>query len=340
MWPRQVEFYGNGSWRNDSADMSKPPRDKLIANKYELIEPAGEGGMASVWKGLTHGADGFTKQVAIKRVLPGLAADNKFAHMFVEEARVVSDLQHPNIVQVHDFDRDELGNYFIVMEWVEGLDLSRYVRAYNRVGETASWAYVAAIGIEVLRALQAAHERVDAEGQPAPVIHRDVTPSNILLATNGIVKLADFGLARAMDRASMTKPGTVKGKLAYMAPEVMHGERASERSDIYCLGIVLWESLTGKQLFAGGSDLDVVMRVREGKIPNLAEERDDLPASLVEVAHCALSRDKDERFESAREMQRALASILRTHPEPTDSEPLSRSIRQAIGMLPSSALQA
>ncbi|MEM9189166.1 MAG: serine/threonine-protein kinase [Myxococcota bacterium] len=312
---------------------------RRIAGKYELVEPVGEGGMASVWKGLTHGAAGFTRTVAIKRVLPSLSGDTKFAALFVEEARVVSDLQHPNIVQIHDFDQDELGSYFIVMEWVEGIDLARYVRSYNRVGDTTPWPYVAAVGIEVLRALTHAHERITAEGELAPVIHRDVTPSNILLGTNGIVKLADFGLARAMDRVSMTKPGTVKGKLAYMAPEVMHGQKASNRSDIYCLGICLFESLTGRRLFTGTSDLDLVMKVREGKIPDLGALRTDLPSSLVEIVNCALAKEPVDRFESAREMQRAIAAVLRTHPEPTDAEPLGRSVRLAIEQLPSSAMR-
>lgn len=309
----------------------------LLVGKYELLEPAGEGGMASVWRALTHGAEGFTKKVAVKRVLPGLARDTKFAQMFVEEARVVSDLQHPNIVQVHDFDRDEEGNYFIVMEWVEGLDLGRYIRAYLRVGERTRWDYCAAIGIEALRALAAAHDREDDDGNPAPVIHRDVTPSNILIGRNGVVKLADFGLARATDRASMTKPGTVKGKLSYMAPEVLTGQKANFRTDIYCLGIVLWEALAGRRLYAGGTDLDVIMRVREGKVPALTEVRDDVPSVLAEIVHCALEKEPQARFSAAGEMQRALAAILRQHPERTDATEIGRSVQAAIAALPTSA---
>ncbi|RLB45890.1 MAG: hypothetical protein DRJ42_28940 [Deltaproteobacteria bacterium] len=179
-------------------------RGRKIGGKYQLIEPLGEGGMATVWKGLTLGAEGFTRRVAIKRVLPELAHDKKFTAMFVEEARVVSELAHPNIVQVHDFDHDAEGNYFIVMEWVDGLDLQQWMSAYKTAGERTPWHYVAAIGIEVLRGLSAAHERIDSLGRPSPVIHRDVTPNNILVGRNGIVKLADFGLARATDRASMT----------------------------------------------------------------------------------------------------------------------------------------
>ena len=305
-------------------------RGRKIAGKYQLTEPLGEGGMAMVWKGLTLGAAGFSRRVAIKRVLPELAHDTKFAAMFVEEARVVSELAHPNIVQVHDFDHDDDGNYFIVMEYVDGLDFEKWIDAYRRAEEEPPWHYTAAIGIEVLRALSAAHERRDSLGRPSPVIHRDVTPTNILLGKNGIVKLADFGLARATDRASMTKPGTVKGKLAYMAPEVLSGKPATAKSDIFCLGIVMWEALVGRRLYSGKTDLDIIMKAREAHVPSLAESRDDIPAALAEVIHASLVKDPNHRFESAREMLRALASILRAQPEPTDSEPLAASVRKAL----------
>ncbi|MCA9581202.1 MAG: serine/threonine protein kinase [Myxococcales bacterium] len=318
--------------------MSGPSKNPFVQNwiagKYELIEPAGEGGMASVWKGLTHGAAGFTRKVAIKRVLPGLAKDAKFVTMFVEEARVVSELQHPNIVQIHDFDSDEWGAHFIVMEWVEGLDLGRYARSFREAGERTPWHYLSAITLEMLRALGAAHERIDRHGHPAPVYHRDVTPSNILLGENGIVKLADFGLARAMDRGRLTQPGVVKGKLAYLAPELVMGDRATALTDVYAVGIVLWETLTGARLFAGGKDTDVIRRVRDGAIPPLTEYRDDLPEELMDIVRCALAKFPEDRFQSAREMQLALAGLLRGHHERTDAEPLARSVRLALSRLP------
>lgn len=313
--------------------MKNPFETKWIAGKYELIEPAGEGGMASVWRGATHGAAGFTRSVAIKRVLPTLAKDENFVTMFVEEARVVSELQHPNIVQVHDFDRDDWGSYFIVMEWVDGLDLGRYVKSFKVGSEKTPWHYIAAIGIEVLRALGAAHERFDRDGAPAPVFHRDVTPTNILLGTNGIVKLPDFGLARAADRGRITQPGIVKGKLAYLSPELVLGEKASVRSDIYSLGIVLWEALTQVRLFAGGKDVDVIRRVKEGYVPPVTDYRGDVPHEFIEILNLALAKFPDERFASAGEMQRSLSSLLRTQQEPTDAEPLSRSVRLAIRRL-------
>jgi serine/threonine-protein kinase len=298
-----------------------------IAGKYELVAPVGEGGMASVYRGLTHGAAGFECRVAIKRVLPNLAEDAAFVAMFVEEARVASELQHPNIVQVHDFDRDESGRYFIVMEWIEGIDLYGWLTSFG--GAPTPWHEVAAIGVEMLRGLGAAHERVDANGTPAPVIHRDVSPQNVLLSVQGIVKIADFGLARAADRNTMTAPGTVKGKLGYMAPELIKRQPASPKSDLYGVGIVLWEALTGKRLY-GGDAMDQVKKIMGNQVPQLREVRPDLPLPLTEVVHTALSFNPADRFERAEEMQRALAALTKNHTEPTDDRALARSIRDAI----------
>jgi serine/threonine-protein kinase len=305
----------------------------ILAGKYQLIAPVGEGGMASVWRARTLGASGFSRKVAVKRVLSSLSRSPSFAAMFLEEARVVADLQHPNIVQVHDFDKDAHGNYFIVLEWVEGIDLRQYVRAHERIQQPTTWHLVTAIGVEVLRALGAAHGRLDESGRSVPVIHRDVNPANILLGVNGIVKLADFGLARASDRGSMTDPGIVKGKVSYLAPELVAGKSASAKSDLYGVGIVLWEALTQKRLFVGRSLPDTAMQVLNGQVPRLETERSDLPEALCEAVHTALSREPENRFDSAQEMLRALTAILRVHPEPTDAAPLAWSVRRSMALL-------
>ena len=192
---------------------------ELLGGKYEVLELAGEGGMAKVYRGQTHGAAGFTRPVAIKRVLAPLSQNPEFLKMFVEEARVISELDHPNIAQIHDFDRDRTGEYYLVLEWVDGLTLLEWRQAYREHGNHVPWNLTAAIGIEVLEALHAAHEHEDQHGKPAPIFHRDVTPQNVMLSSCGVVKLTDFGLARAMDRSSITKPGVVKGKISYLAPE-------------------------------------------------------------------------------------------------------------------------
>ena len=193
---------------------------ELLGGKYEVLELAGEGGMAEVYRGQTHGAGGFTRPVAIKRLMAPLSHNPEFLKMFVEEARVVSELDHPNIAQIHDFDRDRNGEYYLVLEWVDGLTLWQWRQAHREHGHHVPWNLTAAIGIEVLDALHAAHERRDQDGKPAPVFHRDVTPQNVMLSSCGVAKLTDFGLARAMDRAAITKPGFVKGKPSYLAPDL------------------------------------------------------------------------------------------------------------------------
>jgi serine/threonine-protein kinase len=322
---------------------TKPPNDRftpspatLLSGKYEAVSPVGRGGMASVWLGYTHGEAGFRRKVAIKRVLTHLHSDEKFEAMFVEEARVVADLNHPNIVSVHDFGREPEGGYFIVMEWVEGVSLTDYVKAYARAGKPTEWPLVAAICIEVLRAMSAAHSRTEASGRPVPVIHRDVTPSNILVGLNGVVKLADFGLARAMDRPRMTDPGVVKGKVAYVAPELLENAKPDPRCDVYSLGVVLWEALSGKRLFGGErTEIDTALRILQGNVAPVSEVRSDLPRELVAIVSQATARVPRERFQRATDMIDALAGLLRKQPGATDAPAIARSVRSAKSWLTS-----
>lgn len=306
--------------------MAHPDAGKRLANKYELLHLAGEGGMAEVFRAVTHGAAGFQRPVAVKRVLEHLCDNPEFVSMFVEEARVVSELQHPNIVQIHDFDRDDAGSYFLVMEWIEGASLLDWSVGYERAGDKTPWPLVSAIGIEVLKALSAAHERRDSNDEKKPIFHRDVTPQNILMARTGIVKLSDFGLARAMDRARMTQPQMVKGKLSYLCPELTHGADPSPQTDIFGLGIVLWEVLTGRKLFVGDGPLQVLQAVREAKVPALSVERPDIPEALATAVHRALAQDPKKRYKSARSMVRALANLLRMTPESTSADVIAKSV--------------
>ena len=309
--------------------MSRDRPGKIIAGRYELMEPAGEGGMAVVWRAKLLGAGKFARPVAVKRIHAAKGADGHFVKLFEEEARVGAGLQHPNIVQIMDFGVDDVGDYFLVMEWVEGLDFHHWVRSFPRGMDVTPWPLVTAIGIEVCRGLGAAHERVTEEGEMSPIIHRDVSPSNILLGTNGTVKLTDFGLARAMDRASMTRPNVIKGKLAYCAPELITGAKADGHSDMFAVGVVMWEALAQQRLFTGKNDLEVLLSVRKGEIQRLSELRSDLPAALEMAIHNALEPDPGDRFETMKSMARALSSILHQYPEPVDAEPLGRSVRAA-----------
>lgn len=302
----------------------------MLAGKYELVQPLGRGGMAVVWRGIAHGASGFARPVAIKRIEEQVIGFAEVAEMFVEEARVGALLSHPNIVQVFDFGKDEEGHYFLVTELVNGLHLGQWVKSYvEHAQRETPWPLVAAIGIEMLRGLEAAHSRKDPDGNASPILHRDVTPPNILLDVSGIVKLADFGLARAMDRAQMTRPNIVKGKLSYLAPELILGDAPSPASDLFSVGIVMWEALVGERLFNAGSDVDVVAQVRDAKVPLLTFKRPNLPMALSSAVHRALEKDPARRFRSARDMLEALTDVLRVLPDSTDAMALGKSVREA-----------
>ncbi len=304
----------------------------LFADRYELRELAGTGGMAEVWRAEQRGAAGFARPVGLKRILPSYASKDEFVRMFIEEARICAQLMHPNIVQIYDFGY-ERGSYFLVMEWVEGLNLARLLDGYENQDLIAPWPVVAAISIESLKALGAAHERLDQEGVPAPVIHRDVTPPNILIGVNGIVKLSDFGLARAMDRARLTDPDIIKGKMAYLAPELTHGAEASVQSDLYALGVTMWQALTGRRLFEGDTNAIVFLAAREAEIPPITDLRPDLPAELVTTVHTALAREPGDRYPTAAAMQRSLTQLLRRSPVHTDARLLAQAVNEARDVL-------
>jgi serine/threonine-protein kinase len=286
-------------------------RGRRVAGKYELIEIAGEGGMAVVWRARMHGAAGFARPVAVKKMKQSLINQRTHVAMFVEEARVGAELTHPNVVQVVDFVEDTDNTFCLVTEWVEGIDLARFLRAYRARRERMSWALATALGVGALRGLSAAHERCTMMGELSPVIHRDVSPQNILLGVNGVVKISDFGLARARDRLqSLTAPGMVKGKISYLAPEVARGLPASPMTDLFAMGSVLWEALAGRALFDGAADRDVFRKIHQGEIQPLGTERSGLPERLVRVIHRALAVEPAERFPSARAMAHELASVL------------------------------
>jgi serine/threonine-protein kinase len=309
---------------------------QLVHGRYELLELAGHGGMAKVYRAVTRGAAGFQRPVALKRIREQLTANTEFVRMFIEEARVGSELDHGNIVQVHDFGVDHAG-YFLVMEWVDGVHVGQYMDVLAKRGQAFPWRHAAAIGAQVLSALSAAHLRVDAHGNPAPVIHRDVTPQNILLSVTGVAKLTDFGLARAMDRVSMTAPDVVKGKLSYLAPELVLGDPATVRTDLYSLAIVLWEALAGERLFWGETASERVRKAREAEIPPLEKLRPSLPPALLAIIARALARSPTERFETAEAMHDALLRCLLDQPvSPRELAQATIDIRVASGLSPRS----
>jgi serine/threonine protein kinase len=284
----------------------------IIDGKYELMELAGEGGMASVYRAQVKGAAGFSRTVAIKKIKSEFRAIRNYTDMFIEEARVGAELAHPNIVQVYDFCADDQGSYYIVMEWVEGTDLGTFVKLYEEHGSHVPWPLVVAASIGTLRGLGAAHERRRPDGTPAPIVHRDVSPHNILVGNNGVAKLTDFGLARARDRVfSLTAPGTVKGKLSYLSPEVALGGEATAQSDLFAMGAVMWEALAGQRLFDGRSDLEVFKLIRQCVVRPLRDHRPDLPPELIAVVNSALVREPEQRLASANTFAFMLGEVLK-----------------------------
>jgi len=243
---------------------------------------------------------------------PHLTETRTYVEMFFEEARVGSTLNNPNIPQVYDCLEEE-GDYYLVMEWVEGIDLGSYIRYLNERARKPRWELIAAVGIGMLRGLAAAHERTTDDGELAPVIHRDVSPHNVLLSVKGQVKLIDFGLSLARDRGkTTTDPGVVKGKMAYLSPGVVAGERPTPATDQFSVGTVLWESLVGRRLFEGKNDFEVYKRMRDARIQPLRPLRPDIPKSFVNVVMRALSPHEEDRYSSVREMARQLGIVLKS----------------------------
>lgn len=287
-------------------------RVRIRNGRYELLEVAGRGGMAVVWRATQHGDVGFERTVAVKQMHDHLTESQLYIDMFAEEARVCAAMQNPNMAQVYDFVRED-GEYYLVMEWIDGIDLGSLIRHFSAMGSRVPWEICAAVGVGVLRALADVHERIDAKGNPCPVLHRDISPHNILITTRGMVKLIDFGLCLAADRKTeTTEPGVVKGKMSYLSPEVVQGQVSTARSDQFSVASVLWESLAGRKLFDGETDFDVYAKIRDGQIAPIRPLRKDLPRSMVGVLQKSLAADPANRFSSVREMGRELSAVLKT----------------------------
>ncbi len=272
--------------------------------RYAVDRLIGKGGMAEVYKARMTIAEGIERSVALKRVLPQLAKDPAFLGMFLDEARLSMLLHHQNIVQVFDAGKGADG-YFLVMEYVEGLDLGHLSGAGGQ--RTPFDPRIAAfIVAEVCQALEYAHTRKTADDRPLGVIHRDVSPKNILISREGEVKLADFGLAKASSHAMRTQPGIVKGKIGYLSPEQLEGQTPDHRADVFACGIVLWELTAGRKLFEAPSDVETLMLIKKGLIPPLRDALPDVDPVFESVVMQALARHREHRFPSARALGEAL----------------------------------
>jgi eukaryotic-like serine/threonine-protein kinase len=286
--------------------MSEPPR---IIGRYELHAKIASGGMATVHLGRLTGAVGFARTVAIKRLHPHFTEDPDFVSMFMDEARLAARIRHPNVVPTLDVVEAD-GELFVVMEYVQGETLARLRRTMIAKRERVPLPVAAAIFSGVLHGLHAAHEAKNERGEPLGIVHRDVSPQNIIVGVDGTPRVLDFGVANASGRLQTTREGQLKGKLSYMAPEQVQGAKTTRQTDVYAAGVVLWETLTNQRLFQEENDAAVLNKILAGNYPALESRVEGLPPALVDVVKRAMSLEAAQRFATAREMATALGSAV------------------------------
>jgi len=290
---------------------SNPPAQTLVPgqllDRYELLCPVAQGGMAQVWVARLQGKLGFEKLVAVKTLIAGQASQDRFEQMFLDEASIISKIRHPNVAQVMDLGQMS-GIIYLVLEWIDGDSLSALRRAAHSKGEKMPLAIVLRLIADACSGLHAAHELKNDRGEPLNVVHRDVSPSNVLVSTSGEVKVIDFGVAKAQERLSPeTAAGVIKGKVAYMSPEQALGKAIDRRSDVWATGIMLYHLLAGRTPYEAENQMATLHRVVQGHPP---EPIRGIPQEVADITYTALSYSPDGRFASADEMQRALQSAL------------------------------
>ena len=285
----------------------------FVVGRYALFDEIAAGGMATVHFGRLVGPVGFSRTVAIKRLHPQFAKDSEFSAMFLDEARLASRIQHPNVVATVDV-VEMTGELLLVMEYVAGEALSKLIRAAGRRGDYLPFDIVSASIVGMLHGLHAAHEAKSEKREALNIVHRDVSPQNCLVGIDGISRVLDFGVAKAAMRSQSTQDGQMKGKLSYMSPEQLSGKEVDRRTDVFAAGVVLWESLCGRRLFAGSDAGEILGKVLHQPIPEPKEFRSDIPEVLNAVVMKALDRDVETRYQSAREFAIALEEAVAPAP--------------------------
>jgi hypothetical protein len=302
--------------------------------RYTIVRRIGAGGMAELYLARSRGIGGFDKLLALKLVLPHVADDPEFIEMFLDEARLAATLDHANIAQVVDIGR--VGNdHFYAMEYVHGLDLREITRG---VPGPLPIEIALTIVLAVAAGLHHAHERCGHDGRPLGVVHRDVSPSNVLVTYDGVVKLVDFGIARAAARAQSTQAGVIKGKRGYMSPEQCRGDAVDRRSDVFGLGILLWELTVGQRLFGGDSDYAAMSKIVFGMVPDPRQIVPDYPPALAEIAMRALQRDAEHRPPTAQALALELEQFVQSSGLRTSNHMLAAFIAAKLGTVPQPTL--
>jgi serine/threonine-protein kinase len=281
--------------------------------RYAIFNEVASGGMATVHLGRLIGPVGFSRTVAIKRLHSHFAKDPEFAPGFVDEARLAARIHHPNVVPIIDV-LNEDGELSLVMDYVEGESLARLLRRASSLKQDVPLAVVSAIMCGTLYGLHAAHEAVNERGEPMHLVHRDVSPQNVLVGSDGLPRLVDFGVAKAAQRIQTTAEGQVKGKVAYMAPEQLRGAEVTRQTDIYAAGVVIWELITGSRLFQSDNPAHLMTKILEDEIPPPSSTRSGCPDELDRIVMRATSRKLEDRYETAREMAHELQAACAPAP--------------------------
>jgi serine/threonine protein kinase len=280
-------------------------------DRFELVAELASGGMATVYLARLGGVAGFQRFVAIKRLHPHLARESEFVDMFLDEARLAARIHHPNVVPIVEIGESQQG-YYLVMEYIEGDTAARLLARSTQAGHKLPAPIGLRIVLDALTGLHAAHELRDDERRPLQLVHRDVSPQNILVGVDGVTRITDFGVARAATRLSTTRSGQLKGKLAYMAPEQARGGEIDRRADIFAMGAVMWEMLAAKRLFKGEGEAETLNRVLFEPIPSLRAFEPSTPPAIEQICMCALSREVTRRFATAADMADALEKTARS----------------------------
>ncbi|HVU52218.1 MAG TPA: serine/threonine-protein kinase [Polyangia bacterium] len=302
----------------------------MADSRYRITERVAAGGMAEVFRGVAESLQGFKKNIAIKRILPSLTKNKKFVAMFLDEARLSLVLQHANIVQVFDIAHTD-DTYFIVMEYVDGVDLKALMEWRRKINRRIPIAHSLYMIMEICKGLSYAHELLNPEtGKPLGIVHRDISPPNVLISKQGEVKVVDFGLAKATSQIETTDPGVVKGKMSYLSPEAARGEEVDASADIFAVGILLYEMLTGKRLFYGETDYQTVELVRNAKIPPIKPQNPQVEPELEDIVRKALAKRKEDRFLSPTDLQDALAQYSYSRGLKVISRDISELVRQCL----------
>ncbi len=291
--------------------------------KYLLLKRLALGGMAEIWLAKQLGVQGFEKLVVVKRILDQYASEKEFVQMFLDEARLAATLNHPNVVQIYDLGQEQ-ASFYIAMEFIAGHDLLAILKKCKRAKAAMPPAIAARLIASACEGLHYAHTRKDNQGNPLNLVHRDVSPSNILVTYEGGVKVVDFGIAKAESQSTKTEAGKLKGKYSYMSPEQIRTVPLDARSDVFALGIVLYEILVSRRLFKRDNELAIMQDILEGEVRPPSELRADVPQELDEIILKALQKDRRKRYNSAQEMQLALEKYLASMPEPPTSIHVSR----------------